>query len=146
MVEFEAKTIFTSPYTINEKFFKRTITYAQVLKKSTNSLLGKENSFQREKAMIFSMNNKKFLHLLHKTMHLYNHNDNTCDNLLHFTSYKFCNGITMHEHKMNMEIKIYHKLNIQWTWRLPQWRSPPFGLCIKTTTNDLNIFPNVTTS
>jgi hypothetical protein len=34
MVEFEAKTKFTSPYTINETFFKRMITCAQVLKKN----------------------------------------------------------------------------------------------------------------
>jgi hypothetical protein len=34
MVEFEAKTKFTSPYTINETFLKLTITYAHVLKKT----------------------------------------------------------------------------------------------------------------
>jgi hypothetical protein len=81
-----------------------------------------------KKVMICATNNKKFLHLLHKTMHLCNHNNNTCDNMLHFTNYKFCNGITMHEHKMNMKSKNFDKFDIQWTWRMKAWIGGPFGL------------------
>jgi hypothetical protein len=53
----------------------------------------------------------KFILLVHMTMHLDNHNDNTCNNMMHLTNYKLFDQIAMHKHNMNKKTRNFHDIN-----------------------------------
>jgi hypothetical protein len=73
-------------------------------------LIGKKNTLSI--VMICIIDNQQFILLIHKTMHLDNHCNKTCNDMLNSTRYKLCNVVVMHKHKMNKKGKNFQNLYI----------------------------------
>ncbi len=77
---------------------------------SRRKLFSKGKSFNIFWSCPFS--NKKFMFLVHWTMNLYDHDNNTSNIMLNSTSYKLCNQMVMHKHELNKENKNFHNFNM----------------------------------
>jgi ABC-type Mn2+/Zn2+ transport system ATPase subunit len=71
-------------------------------------LVGKKNTLSI--VLICIINNQQFILFIHKTMHLDNHCNKTCNDMLNSTRYTLCNVVVMHKHKMNRKGKKFPKL------------------------------------
>jgi len=105
MVEFEAKTKFTSPYTINETFFKRTITCAQMLKKNIPIPCEERKTLSKGKMLWFVPWTIRNSYICFTKPCTY-----TTTTTIHVTTYYTSQVINF-----SMEAQC---MNIKWTWKI----------------------------
>ncbi len=105
MVEFEAKTKFTSPYTINETFLKLTITYAHVLKKTLPIPCEKRKTLSKGKRLWFVPWTIRNSYICFTKPCTY-----TTTTTIHVTTY-----CTSQVTNFAMESQC---MNIKWTWKV----------------------------